>query len=220
MKIIKTLVLAAVTALILMGAIMPNVAYAADLSAPPEVESSMTVEEINARIASLNSSVNYFKHNMEQAHAEANEARAQGLSEDCQVIKDAQRKYGDNKANMDIVLQDIAKLNNDKKMMNKYTYFDTFKLTGYCPCRKCCGKWANGITASGATAVEGITIAADTRVLPLGTKVFIEGLGERVVQDTGSAIKQKKLDIFVSYHSKAYGAVYNQPQAKVWIINE
>ena len=220
MKLIKTLVLTLITSIMLMGAMGVNVAYAADLSQPPKATVGMTAEEIDEKIKSLSISADCFRYNMNKAHEEAEAARALGLPEDCDDIKNAQIKYGMNKASLGLVMQDINKLKNDKKALNKYTYLDTFRLTGYCPCRKCCGKWANGITASGATAVEGITIAADPRILPLGTKVFIEGLGERIVQDTGGDIKNKKLDIFVSYHSKAYGAVYNQKNAKVWIINE
>ena len=37
----------------------------------------------------------------------------------------------------------------------------------------------------------------DPRVLPMGTKVYIEGVGERIVEDTGSAIKGHKIDVFI-----------------------
>lgn len=53
-----------------------------------------------------------------------------------------------------------------------------------------------GITKSGAITVEGVTVSADTRILPMGTRIYIEGIGERVVQDTGGAIKGKKLDLY------------------------
>jgi 3D (Asp-Asp-Asp) domain-containing protein len=77
------------------------------------------------------------------------------------------------------------------------------EATAYCPCVKCCGKWSDGITASGVKAVEGITIAADIRKLPMGTKVYIEGLGERIVQDTGGAIKGNRIDIYFDSHEDA-----------------
>jgi 3D (Asp-Asp-Asp) domain-containing protein len=76
------------------------------------------------------------------------------------------------------------------------------EATAYCSCVKCCGK-SDGITASGVKAVEGITIAADIRKLPMGTKVYIEGLGERIVQDTGSAIKGNRIDIYFDSHEQA-----------------
>ncbi len=55
---------------------------------------------------------------------------------------------------------------------------------------------AYGITASGRKVREGM-IAADTSVLPFGTKVWIEGLGVFVVEDTGGAIVGNRIDIYM-----------------------
>ena len=80
--------------------------------------------------------------------------------------------------------------------------WDTYIATAYCPCEKCCGK-EDGITASGVKAREGITIAADWDVMPEGTIVEIEGIGYRIVQDTGSAIKGHRIDIYFEEHEDA-----------------
>ena len=77
-----------------------------------------------------------------------------------------------------------------------------YVITAYCPCVKCCGK-TNGITASGTKAEQGVTVAADTNKLPFGTKIYIDGIGERVVQDRGGAIKGNKIDLFFSDHQSA-----------------
>ncbi|QII49506.1 hypothetical protein G3M81_12480 [Bacillus paralicheniformis] len=42
-----------------------------------------------------------------------------------------------------------------------------------------------------------MTVAADPAVLPLGTVIYIDGIGRRVVQDTGGAVKGKHLDIYI-----------------------
>lgn len=82
-------------------------------------------------------------------------------------------------------------------------------LTAYCPCEKCCGKWAlnrpNGVvyTASGEVAQEGVTVAADWDVYPAGTVLYIEGMGEYIVQDVGGAVNGNHIDIFLSSHEKA-----------------
>ena len=83
----------------------------------------------------------------------------------------------------------------------------TFKLTAYCACKKCCGK-SNGITASGARAVEGVTVAADKR-FPFGTKLIIDG-HEYTVQDRGGAIKSNRIDIYFTSHKSAlkFGVQY------------
>jgi len=86
--------------------------------------------------------------------------------------------------------------------IEKPLQWETYIATAYCPCEKCCGK-EDGITASGVKAREGITIAADWDVLPEGTIVEIEGLGYRIVQDTGSAIKGHRIDIYFEEHEEA-----------------
>lgn len=68
-----------------------------------------------------------------------------------------------------------------------------FTLTAYTNGPESTGKRPGdkgyAITASGKRTREGHTIAADPKVLPIGTQVYIEGLGTRTVEDTGSAIK-------------------------------
>lgn len=78
-----------------------------------------------------------------------------------------------------------------------------FEVTAYCACSKCCGKWADGYTASGTKATAGRTIAADTSILSFGTEVKIEGLGNYIVEDVCGAIKGNKLDIFFNSHEEA-----------------
>lgn len=41
-------------------------------------------------------------------------------------------------------------------------------------------------------------------MIPLGSRVYIEGIGWRVAQDTGSAIKGNRIDVLVSSHAEAY----------------
>ena len=85
-----------------------------------------------------------------------------------------------------------------------------YKLTAYCACKKCCGK-TDGITASGVKAKEGVTIAADTRILPFGTKVIIGG-HEYTVQDRGGAIKGNRIDVYFDSHQTAleFGVQYKE----------
>lgn len=53
-------------------------------------------------------------------------------------------------------------------------------------------------TRSGMRAGHGI-IAVDPKVIPLGTKVYVEGYGFAIAADTGSAIKGMKIDVcFIS----------------------
>lgn len=92
-----------------------------------------------------------------------------------------------------------------------------YEITYYCSCKKCCGK-SDGITASGEKAVEGTTVGADTRFLSFGTKIFIEGIGERTVQDRGGAIKGERLDVYVDSHQKALQL--GRHKANVFIVEK
>ncbi len=53
-----------------------------------------------------------------------------------------------------------------------------------------------GMTATGTRVTEGRTIAVDPSVVPLGWWVYIEGLGFRRAEDTGSAVKGKIIDVY------------------------
>lgn len=76
----------------------------------------------------------------------------------------------------------------------------TFTITAYCGCKKCSG--GSQKTASGTTPTEGRTIAADTSILPFGTKVVIGGV-VYTVEDRGSGVNGNHIDIFFATHSKA-----------------
>jgi 3D (Asp-Asp-Asp) domain-containing protein len=52
-------------------------------------------------------------------------------------------------------------------------------------------------TATGTIPRSGRTVAVDPRVIPYGTKIYIEGLGERIAEDSGASIKGRQLDVFL-----------------------
>jgi len=96
-------------------------------------------------------------------------------------------------------------------------YIGEYRLTGYCPCHSCSGGWGTH-TSTGAVATEGVTIAVDPKIIPYGTKVYIDGVGFRIAQDCGSAINGNKIDVFVGNHNDTHRPEFNQKSAKVWII--
>ena len=87
-------------------------------------------------------------------------------------------------------------------------YLGEYKLTGYCPCEKCCGSWAlnrpNGIVygASGNELKSGYSIAVDPSVIPYGTEVIINGVTYRA-DDCGGAIKGNRIDVYFDTHEEA-----------------
>lgn len=90
-----------------------------------------------------------------------------------------------------------------------------FKLTAYCPCALCCGKWANnrpnGVVygAIGEELKEGYSIAVDPDVIPYGTEVIINGHIYKA-QDCGGGIKGNEIDIYFEDHNEAlnFGVQY------------
>ena len=82
------------------------------------------------------------------------------------------------------------------------------EVTAYCPCTKCCGENAQGITASGRDVSYNNSrfVAADTSVLPFHTKLSIPGYSNGAtveVIDRGGAIKGNKLDLYFPSHDEA-----------------
>ena len=77
-------------------------------------------------------------------------------------------------------------------------YLGRFKLTAYCTCSICCGKWAGGGTASGAAPTPWRTVAMAG--VPFGTKLSING-HIYTVEDRGTAYGH--VDILMASHSQA-----------------
>lgn len=96
----------------------------------------------------------------------------------------------------------------------KVKYLGIYKITAYCGCCSCSGKWGNR-TASGRRAKQGRTISVDRRKIKLGTKVRINGK-TYVAEDVGSKVKGKHIDMYFSSHSKVkrFGKKYR----KVYVI--
>ena len=76
-----------------------------------------------------------------------------------------------------------------------------------------------GITYSGVRVRKGIvsTIAADTKVFPLGTLLYIPGYGYGIVADTGSAIKGYKIDLFFLNKKEVY-ANWGKKKVNVYVL--
>jgi 3D (Asp-Asp-Asp) domain-containing protein len=111
-------------------------------------------------------------------------------------------------ANMTVAEGFPATVETETIEVNKPTKIMTVVATAYCSCKTCCGIYAenrpNGVvyTASGAVAKTNRTIAVDTSVFPFGTRIKYNGI-EYVAEDTGSAIKGNRIDIYFDNHSDA-----------------
>jgi 3D (Asp-Asp-Asp) domain-containing protein len=80
------------------------------------------------------------------------------------------------------------------------------RVTAYCPCEKCCGRYADGITASGHKIQPDETFVAADKRYPFGTEMIIPGYNDDrpvKVLDRGSEIQDSRLDIFFPSHQQA-----------------
>ncbi|MGG1514415.1 3D domain-containing protein [Paenibacillus oryzisoli] len=110
--------------------------------------------------------------------------------------------------------------------LSKYTSVEV-TATGYFAGKESTGKTPGhpeyGITYSGVKVVRDdqalSTIAADTKVFPLGTVLFIPGYGYGVVADTGSAIKGKKIDLYFDTKAQVYKE-WGKKTVKVFIVKK
>ncbi|MFB1051084.1 ubiquitin-like domain-containing protein [Paraliobacillus sp. JSM ZJ581] len=82
-------------------------------------------------------------------------------------------------------------------------------------CKSCSG---SGLTATGYNlqANPNGVIAVDPSVIPLGTKVYVEGYGYAVARDTGGNIKGNRIDVHLP--SKAAALSYGRKTVKVRIL--
>ncbi|MBS4198003.1 G5 and 3D domain-containing protein [Lederbergia citri] len=95
----------------------------------------------------------------------------------------------------------------------KEMYMNATAYTAYC--NGCSGVTATGINLRANPNLK--VIAVDPRVIPLGTKVWVEGYGYAVAGDTGGAIKGNRIDIFVASKEEAYR--FGRKQVKIRILN-
>ncbi len=80
------------------------------------------------------------------------------------------------------------------------------RVTAYCPCPKCCGKYSDGVTACGHKIKPGDTFVAADKRYSFGTEMVVAGYsgGQPVkVLDRGGAIKGNRLDVFFASHQVA-----------------
>jgi 3D (Asp-Asp-Asp) domain-containing protein len=93
------------------------------------------------------------------------------------------------------------------------------RVTAYCACPKCCGKYSDGITANNHEIRRGDTFVAADKRYGFGTELIIPGYnGARPVKviDRGKAIKGDRLDVFYHTHKRArqWGVQYLEVKVK------
>ncbi|PFW71661.1 peptidoglycan-binding protein [Priestia aryabhattai] len=92
----------------------------------------------------------------------------------------------------------------------------TVEATAYTAnCAGCSGTTATGVNLKSNPNQR--VIAVDPSVIPLGSKVYVEGYGQAVAADTGGAIKGNRIDVFVSSDNAAQD--WGRRSVKITVID-
>ncbi|QKE71402.1 LysM peptidoglycan-binding domain-containing protein [Arthrobacter citreus] len=114
------------------------------------------------------------------------------------------------KVNVTAPKKDVSK----PKATNKKVV--TVEATAYtASCKGCSGVTATGINLKKNPNMK--VISVDPNLIPLGSKVYVEGYGEAIAGDTGGAIKGHRIDVFVANKQDAIN--FGRKQVKVTILN-
>lgn len=96
--------------------------------------------------------------------------------------------------------EEVEQQDNSKKEQGKTMTVEATAYTAYC--NGCSGVTYTGIDLRANPNQK--VIAVDPNVIPLGSKVYVEGYGEAVAGDIGGAIKGNRIDVFIPSKSDAY----------------
>ena len=80
------------------------------------------------------------------------------------------------------------------------------RVTAYCPCARCCGQYADGMTACGHVIEAGDAFVAADKRYAFGTEMMVPGYDQgRTVRvlDRGGAIRGDRIDVFFHSHQEA-----------------
>ena len=147
-----------------------------------------------------------------KVHEIADMARSIGLAEDNPIIKEALRIWWEEqKATQPQQTQPQAQQTTTTTENKRYV--GTFRITGYDSCYACNGN-STGITASGTRLTVGRTVAANRNDFAFGTKLYIEGIGYRTVEDRG--VSSGTIDVLCNNHSECYRITGSH---KVYIVD-
>lgn len=112
--------------------------------------------------------------------------------------------------------RDNPRLENVLTYSSKYkivSSLGSFQATAYCACKYC--TWGSGVTCTGVRPTANHTISVDTRLIPLGTKLLINGI-VYTAEDRGGGIKGNHVDIYFNTHQEALN--YGRKNVQVYIV--
>ena len=94
---------------------------------------------------------------------------------------------------------------------NKYSRVLTMEASAYSSQDPGNGNY----TATGSRLKKGI-VSVDPRLIPLGTRLYVEGYGYAVADDVGGAIKGHRIDL--AYDSRSEALQFGRQTVKVYVL--
>lgn len=114
-----------------------------------------------------------------------------------------------------IVLIGVKNLVQDPSTGQNYEYTQVYNMEATAYSNQ--GGDGGGITASGIRTFVGV-VAVDPKVIPLGTKLYVEGYGVALAADTGGAIKGHKIDLFFHTERECYN--FGRRKRTVYVLKD
>lgn len=165
------------------------------------------------------SCISILKRNLQLSYQQVEELKAavttanKSEEEAIQTLQDFKAEYYPTQEPEEQVLEPLVEVTEAVSEPIEPTKTLTVKTTAYCSCVKCCGVWSKDHpsrqdtdyeqhTTLGTVPTAGRTIAVDPDVIPLGSKVVLNGQ-EYVAEDTGSGVKGNHIDIYFDSHEAA-----------------
>jgi len=137
-------------------------------------------------------------------------------------VVDTIKPYGDNLAAMALLLNRNSTLNPPSAVKNdsltgapaNYKKVLNMTATAYASGPLDNGKWGD-LTYMGGKVRKGVA-AVDPAVIPMGTRLWVEGYGEAIAEDQGGAIQGNRIDL--AFNSRSEALNYGIQKVKAYVI--
>lgn len=182
-------------------------------------EQEVIIEEIKKEIKSKEEQIKEKNSIIQekQKTIEQKENEVQKLKEDLAAKKETELVANQTKTTekkQTLVASNVSRSSSEIKAEGKTFYVSATAYTAFC--NGCSGVTATGINLRANPHLK--VIAVDPSVIPLGSKVHVEGYGYAIAGDTGGAIKGNKIDLFMQNHSDAIA--FGRKQVKITVIGK
>ena len=183
----------------------PSVAQAAPEAQQAQAPAEQTQEEQQQAQAE--------QAQKEQQQAQAEQAQAEQAQKEQQQAQAEQAQKEQQQAQAEQAQKQQQPAESSQQASGKSM---TVEATAYTAnCAGCSGTTATGVDLKANPNQK--VIAVDPSVIPLGSKVYVEGYGEAVAADTGGAIKGNRIDVFVP--SEGDAQQFGRKSVKITVMN-